>query len=456
MTRTRNMADLLDSSGDVKSGALDNVPASNDASALTTGTLPAGRLPATIDGRDLSVDGAKLDGIEASADVTDTANVTSAGALMTTGGAMSGNLTFGDGNYAAFGAGLDLQILHNGNNSFITDAGVGDMYIRGDNSLFIQKLDGSQNKAQFITGGAVNLMHNGTTRFSTTAVGIAADQMFGIGDGDTGIALGANGADIMQFYTGNTERARITSGGSVGVGLATPTMNGNGIAAHIHSNTSSTAAGLRLTTADSGSGATDGLLVAHWSDGNAYVYNYENSNLIFGTNHQNRMIVTPSGVDVTGTMYASGNIGLDSTDYIAWANNSHLDFVVNGGIEMRLESDGDLHVDGNITAYSTTVSDPRLKTDIEPVTDALAKVEQLNGYTFTYKHDGSHSAGVVSTEVADVLPSAIRKSKVPLVAGHDNETEYDIVQYDQLHALLIEAVKELSARVKELENDAAK
>ena len=36
----------------------------------------------TVDGRDLSVDGAKLDGIEAGADVTDAANVTSAGALM--------------------------------------------------------------------------------------------------------------------------------------------------------------------------------------------------------------------------------------------------------------------------------------------------------------------------------------------------------------------------------------
>ena len=36
----------------------------------------------TVDGRDISVDGTKLDGIEASADVTDTANVTAAGALM--------------------------------------------------------------------------------------------------------------------------------------------------------------------------------------------------------------------------------------------------------------------------------------------------------------------------------------------------------------------------------------
>ena len=46
MSRARDLADLLDASGDVKSAALDNVPASNDASALTTGTLPAARIAA--------------------------------------------------------------------------------------------------------------------------------------------------------------------------------------------------------------------------------------------------------------------------------------------------------------------------------------------------------------------------------------------------------------------------
>tara|TARA_B110000305_G_scaffold238592_1_gene304351 strand:+ start:818 stop:1438 length:621 start_codon:yes stop_codon:yes gene_type:complete len=44
MTKNRNISDLLDANGDVKSGALDNVPASNDASALTTGTLPIARI----------------------------------------------------------------------------------------------------------------------------------------------------------------------------------------------------------------------------------------------------------------------------------------------------------------------------------------------------------------------------------------------------------------------------
>jgi len=48
MTKARDLADLLDANGDVKSTNLDNVPASDNASALTTGTLPNARLPANI------------------------------------------------------------------------------------------------------------------------------------------------------------------------------------------------------------------------------------------------------------------------------------------------------------------------------------------------------------------------------------------------------------------------
>ena len=47
MTRARDIANLVDANGDIVAGALDNVPASNDASALTTGTLAAARLPSS-------------------------------------------------------------------------------------------------------------------------------------------------------------------------------------------------------------------------------------------------------------------------------------------------------------------------------------------------------------------------------------------------------------------------
>jgi len=58
----------------------------------------------TVDGRDVATDGTKLDGIEANADVTDTANVTAAGALMKTGGTMTGNLVLNADPTAALGA----------------------------------------------------------------------------------------------------------------------------------------------------------------------------------------------------------------------------------------------------------------------------------------------------------------------------------------------------------------
>lgn len=59
MTKANDLASLLDANGDVVSSALDNVPASNDASALSTGTLPDGRFPAVLP----AVSGANLTGI---------------------------------------------------------------------------------------------------------------------------------------------------------------------------------------------------------------------------------------------------------------------------------------------------------------------------------------------------------------------------------------------------------
>jgi hypothetical protein len=61
----------------------------------------------TVDGRDVSTDGTKLDGIEANADVTDTTNVTAAGALMLTGGTMSGIITMGNNKIVSLATPVD-------------------------------------------------------------------------------------------------------------------------------------------------------------------------------------------------------------------------------------------------------------------------------------------------------------------------------------------------------------
>jgi len=173
-------------------------------------------------------------------------------------------------------------------------------------------------------------------------------------------------------------------------------------------------------------------------------------------------VAAGSGLDTGGTVTTSGTItlniesdlrgdawiiGRDTSDYYSIGTTTH-DWYLDGVLDMRLENDGDLHVDGDVVAFSTTTSsDEKLKDNITLVDDALAKVEQLRGVEFDWKKDGSRSAGVIAQDVEKVLPQAVKT-----VSDLNSEEEYKTVKYDALHALLIEAVKELSARVKELES----
>ena len=144
------------------------------------------------------------------------------------------------------------------------------------------------------------------------------------------------------------------------------------------------------------------------------------------------------------------HIGLDGGDHIQFDNNATMRFVVNNGEEMRLEADGDLHVDGDVIAYSTTISDATLKYDINPVEFALEKINQLKGVSYKYKHNNRESAGLLAQDVEKVMPSAVNTKKLPLATGTDKE--YKTLHYDSMTAILVEAIKELTAKVKKLEN----
>ncbi len=158
-----------------------------------------------------------------------------------------------------------------------------------------------------------------------------------------------------------------------------------------------------------------------------------------------------AGGTMTGDIVMGANkVGADSGDYIAWTANTHTSFVVNGNEEMRLEADGDLHVDGDVIAYSTTISDATLKYDINPVEFALEKINQLKGVSYKYKHNDRESAGLLAQDVEKVMPSAVNTKKLPLATGTDKE--YKTLHYDSMTAILVEAIKELTAKVKKLEN----
>ena len=94
-------------------------------------------------------------------------------AITGTSFASTGNMTFGDADKAIFGAGNDLQISHDGNNSLIDEVGTGNLYLRSSN-LYMQNVDSDPDEMMIsaIANGAVTLSHNGAAKIATTATGV--------------------------------------------------------------------------------------------------------------------------------------------------------------------------------------------------------------------------------------------------------------------------------------------
>jgi len=141
-------------------------------------------------------------------------------------------------------------------------------------------------------------------------------------------------------------------------------------------------------------------------------------------------------------------------DYVFFDADVGMRFYTSGSEEMRLENDGDLHVDGDVTAFSTTVSDLRLKKDVQVIKNSLDILDKINGYTFTYKKDDKKSAGVVAQEIEKVFPQAVSEKGLPYLSNNQEEPEkYKTVEYDQIVGLLVQAVKELKWEVNLLKGN---
>jgi hypothetical protein len=105
---------------------------------------------------------------------------------------------------------------------------------------------------------------------------------------------------------------------------------------------------------------------------------------------------------------------------------------------------GNLTVSGNITATAYyQSSDRNLKTEIETISDPFSLLDDIEGKHFIWKGSRKGAYGVIAQDVETVMPEAIG----------ENYEGYKTVEYGQLIAPLIEAVKQLDARVNTLESD---
>ena len=157
------------------------------------------------------------------------------------------------------------------------------------------------------------------------------------------------------------------------------------------------------------------------------------------------IVLDADGADIIlkdgGTEF--GRFTNSSTDFVMQSATSDKDIIFKGNdggstitaLTLDMSAAGAATFNNDVTAFS----DERLKSDIETITNALDKVEEMRGVTFT--REGRQGTGVVAQEMQKVMPEVV----------HD-KGEYMSVAYGNLVGVLIEAIKELEKKVEKLEN----
>jgi hypothetical protein len=134
----------------------------------------------------------------------------------------------------------------------------------------------------------------------------------------------------------------------------------------------------------------------------------------------------------------NNSVRLSSAEFQRWNGTSWLAVgsVVNSSAQTFSGNKtfaNNLTVNGDIN----NASDIRLKTNIEPLVGALATINRLQGVSFNWKDTNTPSMGVIAQEVETVLPELV---KTDSQGGKS-------VNYLAIIALLVEAVKELEAKL---------
>jgi hypothetical protein len=212
--------------------------------------------------------------------VNDTVNFIDSSFTQLTGDLASNgyDINFADSDKAQFGASQDLQIYHDGSNSYIDDTGAGNLFIQGSNIIHLKSASGASQLAKFTAGGASELYHNGTLTLATTSTGLSIT-------GGATFTANVDLADSDKLRLGTSQDLEVYHDGSNSY------IDDNGSGDLIIRGST---VRLRKT------GSTENMLVAN-QDGAVELYH----------NNSKKLETTASGITVTGSITADSFTGIE-------------------------------------------------------------------------------------------------------------------------------------------------
>ena len=148
-------------------------------------------------------------------------------------------------------------------------------------------------------------------------------------------------------------------------------------------------------------------------------------------------------VHMTANAEVDGVLTVDSSTNSSSKDTGAL-IITAGGLGVE----GNIHSGGDIVAFSS--SDMTLKDNISPISNALEMINSLTGNTFAWKPE----AGIMGNSGMDtgIIAQEVEALNLPGLSKRRGDGTLG-VRYDRLIPVLIEAVKELSAKVKSLESN---
>ena len=247
----------------------------------------------------------------------------------------NGGIALGDSDKATFGAGDDLQIYHDGSDSYIKDEGTGNLYLTTNGSTMNLQA-GSDNMVKIYKDAQVEIFHDASVKLATTSTGIdvtgtatmdglvvdggstfnnnvtanrviVTDGIQDTGQGGSATVFNESGstADFRVESDGNANMLFVDGGNNrVGVGTGSPNRD-----LHISGGASDIAFG--ITNSASGTSASDGFsITVENPTPDVAIRQRENANMKFLTNNTERMRIDSSGRVGIGTSTDTGKLNI--------------------------------------------------------------------------------------------------------------------------------------------------
>ena len=142
------------------------------------------------------------------------------------------------------------------------------------------------------------------------------------------------------------------------------------------------------------------------------------------------------------TMAGNGRLVVGDAEIFMYGNQ-------NSNAEFKFTSNGILHCDNDVIAFSSTISsDRKLKENIQPIEGGLNKILKLKGVSFDWKDEkrDKNQLGFIAQDVEEVLPELVKEVET---LGTEDES-HKVVNYDGVIPVLVEAIKMQQEQIDKL------